>query len=336
MVVTIYLKGKELPRDSKDSVSADRAEDMDSSEETSEIYTVLLHGPRFIVPISVLNFQNPNATLDPSSWSSKSKIRESGATLQPPPPPPRSSWPNVRSLLASSGNGLITKIRFKSEPKLLIDEPPCRVTKTCEMMETGGHVNININPELLLSPRVTFGGSDDSFGIGDDSGKSNISISKGKGSSRKSSNTSAGFSGSGGTNKKSFLTLLKQPFVYFSGMVRSGACSASPILTKKQKNGDHFRDETGGSDDEDEPQVFQLHVPRDSIRKKFNSVPDLWAVRTSPILHHYPKKTSIISDSVMDNSNLRYIMEANQPWNKLSSSSPVLKLTVTSDASPYL
>ncbi|OXA58880.1 Gamma-aminobutyric acid type B receptor subunit 2 [Folsomia candida] len=328
--------GKELPRDSKDSVSADRAEDMDSSEETSEIYTVLLHGPRFIVPISVLNFQNPNATLDPSSWSSKSKIRESGATLQPPPPPPRSSWPNVRSLLASSGNGLITKIRFKSEPKLLIDEPPCRVTKTCEMMETGGHVNININPELLLSPRVTFGGSDDSFGIGDDSGKSNISISKGKGSSRKSSNTSAGFSGSGGTNKKSFLTLLKQPFVYFSGMVRSGACSASPILTKKQKNGDHFRDETGGSDDEDEPQVFQLHVPRDSIRKKFNSVPDLWAVRTSPILHHYPKKTSIISDSVMDNSNLRYIMEANQPWNKLSSSSPVLKLTVTSDASPYL
>lgn len=202
-------------------------------------------------------------------------------------------------------------------------------------LENNGRENeLTLNPNMLLSPRVTFG-SDDSFG-GCDSISKSYTSKTGKGS-RKSSSTSVGGVGS---SKRStgFLALLKQPFTYFSGMVRSGACSASPtLLSKKHIIGKNYKAGDGSSDYEDEPQVFHLTVPSDSFRKKFNSVPDLWVVRNSPILQHYSKKNSVLSDSVMDVSSLKFVSEVdNRARAKLSCSNPVLKLTATSDVSPYL
>ncbi|CAG7672082.1 unnamed protein product [Allacma fusca] len=92
-----------------------------SSEETesqSEIYTIYLHGPRFIIPISLFNF-NPNSTL--STVAAAASEARAVAKAVGISNTARSSWPNTRNSL--SPNGLTgTKYCFKSEPRLLTEE----------------------------------------------------------------------------------------------------------------------------------------------------------------------------------------------------------------------
>jgi hypothetical protein len=198
--------------------------------------------------------------------------------------------------------------------------------------------NTNVNPAASQHPQSslfsTQGISDESLILLSKSSKA------AKNSRRKSSNTSYG--GTTPTNssskRSSIFSVLKTPFTYFTGVIRS---SISPTNTDCNPNAsqldlDDARNRRRPSSNE-QPVQF-LSVPRDSVRQKYSSVPDLWAVRGSPILHHNRKKSSILSDSVVDTSTLFYLSEeyplSSQPVK--SSSNPVLKLTATSDESPYL
>lgn len=146
------------------------------------------------------------------------------------------------------------------------------------------------NCSSLLSPHVQIGDSDDSL--------SNKPKSH---NSRKSSTTSGG-------KRLSFFSLLIQPFTYIQEKV-----GKSSKMSPNYDDGEHS------------PQIFHLHVPKCSVRKKYNSAPDLWAVKTSPIIT-YSKKTAVMSDSIA----LKRFEE------RESGSNPLLQLTLTSNESSYL
>lgn len=313
-----------------------------------------LHGPRFIVPISLFNFRNTNSsTYTPAgiSGNTQKKISKTAAST---PPAPRSSWPNSRYLIPPQ-NGLIAKkYRFKSEPRLEVEHLAARAPpKSSIALEKPSGKSQSGNEQssvAMMSPPTIIQWGDD---YGDEMILSGVSSA---GSSNASCNNIAGKlsgsrKGSGvsatGSKRSSIFAAFKNPWSYITGIIKQPGNTSDSSTTARYSGsrrdtsvaGNYYEHFGGGGPNDNyllKPiSYYGGQSSSGSQRQKFSSVPDLWAVRGSPDFDVNPhKKHSINSDT--GTVGVSVINPASSREIELDNPDPVLKLIVTSHESVYL
>lgn len=228
-----------------------------------------LHGPKFIVPISLFNFRNP-ATMKNSYSGKTGDASQNDGTLASSSSSnaPRSSWPNTRYLVPPT-NGLIAKkYRFKSEPRLQV-EPPTPPSGSRSSVQRGkdGRLRISsiaggLTAASTVSPPTIIqwgdGGSYDDdepeiMGIsGMSSGaSSNIScnfLTDGSRNNHSCNSRKASTASGSGSKRSSIFSAFKNPWSYITGFMSkpgntNSSCGDGGVSNDKYSR----RDVTGGS-----------------------------------------------------------------------------------------